>query len=128
MQHPAQPGPRGLRRAAAGRAAADAHRRAHPYLNAAPWPNRHCLPVAARGTMLGGRGSGSSLPVTGALMRHRRHYGWILLAATLVAAPVGARTIYRCVRGDSVSLATAPEPGSRCKAREVPDEAAPLPN
>src|SRR4249919_1835721 len=61
-------------------------------------------------------------------MRHRRHYGWILLAAALVAAPAGARTIYRCVRGDSVSLATAAEPGSRCKAREVPDDAATLPN
>ena len=61
-------------------------------------------------------------------MRHHRHYGWILLAATLVAAPAGARTIYRCVRGDSVSLATAPEPGSRCRARQVPDDAATLPN
>ena len=61
-------------------------------------------------------------------MRHRRHHGWIVLAAALVAAPAGARTIYRCVRGDSVSLATAPEPGSRCKAREVPDDAATLPN
>ena len=61
-------------------------------------------------------------------MSHRRHHGWILLAAVLVAAPASARTIYRCVRGDSVSLATAPEPGSRCRAREVPDDAATLPN
>lgn len=65
-------------------------------------------------------------------MSHRRHHAWFLLAAILVcvlaAVPASARTIYRCVRGDSVSLATAPEPGSRCRARQVADDAATLPN
>lgn len=37
------------------------------------------------------------------------------------AAPATARTIYRCVRDGTVSLATAPEPGSRCEAHEVAD-------
>ncbi|WP_159016666.1 lytic transglycosylase domain-containing protein [Cognatiluteimonas profundi] len=52
----------------------------------------------------------------------------LLIAALLAAAPAGARTVYRCVRGDSVSLATAPEPGSHCVARQVDDNAAAVPN
>jgi soluble lytic murein transglycosylase-like protein len=36
--------------------------------------------------------------------------------------------VYRCVRDGTVSLATAPEPGSECYARELDDEAALLPN
>ena len=52
----------------------------------------------------------------------------MLIAALVAAAPASARTVYRCVRGDSVSLATAPEPGSRCEARQVDDNAAALPN
>ena len=43
-------------------------------------------------------------------------------------APAAARTIYRCVQGGTVSLATAPEPGSKCKAQVVDDNAAKLPN
>jgi len=39
-----------------------------------------------------------------------------------------ARTVYRCVRDNTVSLATAPEPGSKCVAKEVEDNAAKLPN
>lgn len=50
----------------------------------------------------------------------------VLLAAH--AVPVDARTVYRCVRDGTVSLATAPEPGSRCTAQEVPDDAVKLPN
>lgn len=41
---------------------------------------------------------------------------------------VEARTVYRCVRDGTVSLSTAPEPGSRCTAREIPDDAVKLPN
>lgn len=44
------------------------------------------------------------------------------------AASAQARTVYRCVRGGSVSLATAPEPGSRCVARHFDDDAVKLPN
>ena len=39
-----------------------------------------------------------------------------------------ARIIYRCVRDGTVSLSTAPEPGSKCKAQTVDDNAAKLPN
>ncbi len=54
----------------------------------------------------------------------------VLLAVLLAVAsvPAQARTIYRCVRDGTVSLATAPEPGSKCKAQEVDDNAAKLPN
>ena len=39
-----------------------------------------------------------------------------------------ARTVYRCVRANTVSLATVPEPGSKCQARTIDDNAAMLPN
>lgn len=43
-------------------------------------------------------------------------------------APAAARTVYRCVRDGTVSVSTAPEPGSRCKAREIADDAATVTN
>lgn len=43
-------------------------------------------------------------------------------------APAAARTVYRCVQKGTVSLATAPEPGSRCEARQVADDAVKVPN
>ncbi|MFC5571386.1 lytic transglycosylase domain-containing protein [Lysobacter yangpyeongensis] len=43
-------------------------------------------------------------------------------------ASVQARTVYRCVRDGSVSLATAPEPGSHCVAKHIDDDAVKLPN
>jgi hypothetical protein len=52
----------------------------------------------------------------------------LLSLAALAAMPAHARTVYRCVRGGTVSLATAPEPGSRCVAKTVADDAAKLPN
>lgn len=39
-----------------------------------------------------------------------------------------ARTVYRCVRDGTVSLSTAPEPGSRCELKTIDDDAAKLPN
>ena len=54
-----------------------------------------------------------------------------VIAAVLLglpAAPAEARTVYRCVQGNTVSLATAPEPGSRCEPREVDDTAVQTPN
>jgi hypothetical protein len=53
-----------------------------------------------------------------------------LLAVTLLfaLAPVEARTVYRCVRDNTVSLATAPEPGSKCEAKQVEDNIAKVPN
>jgi transglycosylase-like protein with SLT domain len=44
------------------------------------------------------------------------------------AASAQARTVYRCMRDGSVSLATAPEPGSRCVEKHIDDDAAKLPN
>lgn len=49
----------------------------------------------------------------------------LLLACAL---PVQARTVYRCVRDGTVSLATAPEPGSKCEAKQVEDHPAKVPN
>jgi soluble lytic murein transglycosylase-like protein len=58
-----------------------------------------------------------------------------LFAATTVAlllagtpAPAAARTVYRCTQGGTTSLATAPEPGSKCVAQTIDDNAAKLPN
>jgi soluble lytic murein transglycosylase-like protein len=62
-----------------------------------------------------------------------------LLVAAVVAAiapavaadtaPAGpTRTVYRCIAGGTVSLATAPEPGSRCKAITFDANAAKLPD
>ena len=57
-----------------------------------------------------------------------------LLATTLVLgllvgpAPASARTVYRCMQRGTVSLATAPEPGSKCTAQTIDDNAAKLPN
>ena len=42
--------------------------------------------------------------------------------------PAQARTVYRCVRDGTVSLATAPEPGSKCEAKQVEDDVARVPN
>jgi soluble lytic murein transglycosylase-like protein len=51
--------------------------------------------------------------------------GLVLLAC---GTATHARTIYRCERDGSVSLATAAEPGSLCQAQEVDDRVAVLPN
>jgi hypothetical protein len=64
----------------------------------------------------------------------RLRAAWLLALAALALAlaalpsPAQARTIYRCVRAGTVSLATAPEPGSKCTAQTVDDNAAKLPN
>ncbi len=52
----------------------------------------------------------------------------LLLCVAATIGDAAARTVYRCVRDGSVSLATAPEPGSRCEAKQVDDNAAKLPN
>jgi hypothetical protein len=54
-----------------------------------------------------------------------------LLALTVLCLPAldaQARTVWRCVRDGTVSLATAPEPGSTCSAKTLDDNAAALPN
>lgn len=52
----------------------------------------------------------------------------LLLLLLGVHPDAHARKVYRCVQGGSVSLSTAPEPGSRCVAKEIDDNAAKLPN
>ena len=46
----------------------------------------------------------------------------------LLAGVAQARTVYRCVQGNTVSMATAPEPGSRCTPREIDETAVQTPN
>lgn len=54
-----------------------------------------------------------------------------LLVISLVAMwipTLHARTVYRCVRDATVSLSTAPEPGSQCEAHELDDNDPATPN
>ena len=46
----------------------------------------------------------------------------------VVLPPADARTVFRCVRDGTVSLATAPEPGSKCEAKQIDDNAVQAPN
>jgi hypothetical protein len=54
--------------------------------------------------------------------------GAVAVALLALPWPAEARTVYRCVRDGTVSLSTAPEPGSRCEAREIDDSAVQTPN
>jgi hypothetical protein len=51
-----------------------------------------------------------------------------LLVAFMTPLHAAARTVWRCLRDGTVSLATAPEPGSKCTAQTLDDDAAALPN
>jgi len=51
-----------------------------------------------------------------------------LLVLSTATSDANARTVYRCLRDGTVSLATAPEPGSQCTAKTLDDNAAMLPN
>jgi hypothetical protein len=51
-----------------------------------------------------------------------------LLALSLLTVDAHGRTVWRCLRDGTVSLATAPEPGSTCSAKTLDDNAAALPN
>ena len=46
----------------------------------------------------------------------------------IMSISVHARTIWRCQRDNTVSIATAPEPGSQCTARTLDDNSPVLPN
>ena len=52
----------------------------------------------------------------------------VFLALALAAGDASARTVYRCVRDGTVSLATAPEPGSKCEAKTIEDDPIKVPN
>ena len=51
-----------------------------------------------------------------------------LAVLSLMNVEARARTVWRCLRDGTVSLATAPEPGSKCAAKTLDDNAAALPN
>lgn len=55
---------------------------------------------------------------------------FVVLLGVLTSVPFGAdaRTVYRCVRDNTVSLSTAPEPGSKCTKKEIQDTAGKVPN
>ena len=57
-----------------------------------------------------------------------RMWPLLLVACLLPAGAAQARTVYRCVRDGTVSLSTAPEPGSRCEKKEFKDDPAKVPN
>ena len=52
----------------------------------------------------------------------------LAIAVLSFAMPAQARTVYRCVRDGTVSLSTAPEPGAKCVAKHIDDDAAKVPN
>lgn len=52
----------------------------------------------------------------------------LVAGLALAASSAPARTVYRCVADGTISLSTAPEPGSQCVARQIADDAAKLPN
>lgn len=52
----------------------------------------------------------------------------LLVPCLLVAGGADARTVYRCIRNNTVSLSTAPEPGSKCTKKEIQDTAGKVPN
>ena len=65
---------------------------------------------------------------TGGMVTGRFPIVVLVLLTAIAPAALSARTVYRCLRSGTVSLATAPEPGSRCKAVHIDDNAAKLPN
>jgi len=58
--------------------------------------------------------------------------GWkaalVLAGMAMASSSVNARTVWRCLRDGTVSLATAPEPGSQCTAKTLDDASPVLPN
>lgn len=52
----------------------------------------------------------------------------LVVALCCATTPAAARTVYRCVREGTVSLATAPEPGSTCTAKQIDDNTVQTPN
>jgi hypothetical protein len=67
------------------------------------------------------------------MIRRRFAQNPAVLAIALLVLPfhinmAEGRTVWRCLRDGTVSLATAPEPGSKCTANTLDDNAAALPN
>ncbi|HZP66190.1 MAG TPA: lytic transglycosylase domain-containing protein, partial [Rudaea sp.] len=58
----------------------------------------------------------------------RRLFVLTAIFAFLASSGVHARTVWRCVRDGTVSLSTAPEPGSRCVAKTLDDASPSVPD
>lgn len=52
----------------------------------------------------------------------------VLILSGGVVQGAHARTVYRCIRDGTISMATAPEPGSKCEARKIEDDPIKTPN
>ena len=61
-------------------------------------------------------------------MMNRRRFGLLLCVLALAATHAHARSVWRCVLDGTVSLSTAPEPGSKCMEKALDDASAQLPN
>jgi hypothetical protein len=59
-----------------------------------------------------------------------RKAAWVLIGivAASASSSLCARSVWRCVRDSTVSLATAPEPGSQCVEKTLDDTTPALPN
>ncbi len=57
-----------------------------------------------------------------------RRFLLAILLLSMLCVDAQARTVWRCVRDGTVSLATAPEPSSKCTEKTLDDDAATLPN
>jgi len=53
---------------------------------------------------------------------------WLVIGVMAANGSLCARTVWRCVRDGTVSIATAPEPGSQCSEKTLDDAAPTLPN
>ncbi len=67
-------------------------------------------------------------PYTRRMSSLSRHCTLLCVVLLTVQSTAHARTVYRCVQKGTVSLATAPEPGSKCEAKQIDDNAAKVPN
>jgi len=85
--------------------------------------NTHFRPTSGRVPL---RPRCTALPRIRGMIRSRACV--VALIVLVGAGTADARTVYRCVRDGTVSLSTAPEPGSRCTARKIDDNAASVPN
>lgn len=66
-----------------------------------------------------------------AMRYHPTTVASVLLCCAFAYAPSAVaqkRTVYRCIRDNTVSLSTAPEPGSKCSKKEIEDTAGKVPN
>jgi hypothetical protein len=67
-------------------------------------------------------------PRTDLMGMSRSKPGLLLCVLALAGNPAHARSVWRCVNEGSVSLSTAPEPGSKCEEKALDDASAALPN